>query len=332
MARLYWSRRAKAVTTFVIAFFLATIGANAQSTLDDVHVTPRAITASGSAAGAAHEATLKVNASLVLVPVTITDGMNRVVLGLEQANFEVLENRQRQEIKHFSSEDEPVSIGIIFDSSTSMNNKIDSAREAVKKLLDTSNPQDEFFLISFAEEPQLLVDFTNDPDKIQNQLLYLAPKGRTSLLDAVYLGITKMRNARYERRALMIISDGGDNRSRYTESELKSLVKEENVSIYAAGIYDRDFASDEEQRGPGLLNELSTATGAQCFVVDNPNQLPAIAKTIGIQLRHQYVIGYKPSKSTGSSTWRKIMVRLKLPKGAPHLGVFAKTGYYSSAR
>jgi len=265
--------------------------------------------------------------------VTITDGMNRAVTGLEQGNFEVLENKQRQEIKHFSAEDEPMSLGIILDTSTSMNDKIGWAREAVKNLLSTANPQDEFFLISFAEQPQLLVDFTNDVDKIQSQLSYVSPKGRTSLLDAVYMGVSKMKSARYERRALMVISDGGDNRSRYAEKELISLVKESDVLIYAAGIYDHEFASEEERRGPDLLNELSTATGAQCFVVDNPNQLPRIAKAVGVQLRNQYVIGYKPNTTTpGKSTWRKILVRLKLPKGAPHLGVFAKSGYYSSTR
>jgi len=329
MERQILPRRTKAFAAFVIAFFLASIYANSQTSLDDVHITPR----SANAAGNTHEAPIKVNASLVLVPVTITDAMNRVVTGLDQANFEVLENKQRQEIKHFSNQDDPVSLGIIFDMSTSMESKIDSAREAVKNLLNTANPQDEFFLIGFADQPQLLVDFTNDIDKIQHQMLYMAPKGRTSLLDAVYLGIRKMRNARYARRALMIISDGGDNRSRYTERDLKSLAKEADVLIYAAGIYDREFATEEERRGPILLNDLSTMTGAQCFVVDNPNQLPAIAKAIGIQLRNQYVLGYRPANNTSDkSTWRKILVRLKLPKGAPHFGVFAKSGYYSSAR
>jgi len=329
MARQILPQRAQAFITFVIAFFGVSISLNAQSSLDEVHITPRAEQVSDNT----HEAAIRVNASLVLVPVTITDGMNRVVTGLDQANFEVLENKQRQQIKHFSNQDEPVSLGIIFDMSTSMGNKIDSAREAVKKLLDTANPQDEFFLIGFADQPQLLVDFTNDIEKIQNQMLYIAPKGRTSLLDAVYLGIQKMRNARYARRALMIISDGGDNRSRYTEKEVKTLVKEADVLIYAAGIYDREFATEEERQGPMLLNDLSTITGAQCFVVDNPNQLPVIAKAIGIQLRNQYVLGYKPaSAKNGKSTWRKILVRLKLPKGAPHLGVFAKSGYYSSTQ
>lgn len=329
MARQTLPRRTKALTTFVIAFFLGVICMHAQS-LDDVHIIPRADRVAGNSS--THEAMIKVNASLVLVPVTITDGMNRVVTGLDQANFEVLDNKQRQEIKHFSNQDEPVSLGIIFDTSTSMQNKIDWAREAVKKLLDTANPQDEFFLIGFADQPQLLVDFTNDIDKIQSQMLYMTPKGRTSLLDAVYLGINKMRDARYARRALMIISDGGDNRSRYTEKELRSLVKEADVLIYAAGIYDQEFASEEERRGPFLLNDLSTMTGAQCFVVDNPKQLPAIARTIGIQLRNQYVLGYRPPNNTsGKSTWRKILVRLKLPKGTPHFGVFAKSGYYTSA-
>ncbi|HSS96806.1 MAG TPA: VWA domain-containing protein [Terriglobales bacterium] len=297
--------------------------------MDEIHVIPRA----SHLAANSHEAAIRVNASMVLVPVTITDAMNRVVTGLDQANFEVLENKRHQEIKHFSSQDEPVSLGIIFDMSTSMDNKIDSAREAVKKLLDTANPKDEFFLIGFADQPHLLVDFTSDTDKIQNQMLYMTPKGHTSLLDAVYLGVKKMHEARYARRALMIISDGGDNRSRYTEKDLRSLVKEADVLIYAAGIYDRNFATDEERRGPMLLNDLSTMTGAQCFVVDKPNQLPAIAKTIGIQLRSQYVLGYKPVvNTTGKSTWRKILVRLKLPKGAPRLGIFAKSGYYNSGR
>ena len=330
MARQILPRRKKAFINFVIAFFFVSICANAQSSLDDIHITPRVQQLSENAS--THQAAIKVNATLVLVPVTITDAMNRVVTGLDQENFEVLENKQRQEIKHFSNQDDPVSLGIIFDMSTSMENKIDWAREAVKKLLSTANPQDEFFLIGFADQPQLLVDFTNEIDKIQNQMLYVTPKGRTSLLDAVYLGIKKMRDAHYARRALMIISDGGDNRSRYTEKELRSLVKEADVLIYAAGIYDREFASEEERRGPMLLNDLSTMTGAQCFVVDNPNQLPAIAKTIGVQLRNQYVLGYRPVKNvSGKSTWRKILVRLKLPKGAPHLGVFSKTGYYASA-
>jgi len=329
MARLILIRRVKVLTAFVIAFFLP-FTAHAQSSLDDVHITPPVAAPAADASG--HEAQIRVNASLVLVPVTIIDGMNRVVTGLEQANFEVLENKQRQDIKHFSSQDEPVSLGIIFDTSTSMRDKIDWAREAVKNLLDTANPQDEFFLIGFADQPQLLVDFTDEVEKVQSQLLYLTPKGRTSLLDAVYLAVSKMKHARYQRRALMIISDGGDNRSRYTEKELVSLVKEADVLIYAAGIYDHVFASEEERRGPELLNELSTSTGAQCFVVDNPNQLPAIAKTVGIQLRNQYVLGYRPSANTsGKSTWRKILVRLKLPKGAPRLGVFAKSGYYSSS-
>jgi len=321
--------RTPAFAAILLILFSAPICSNAQSSLDEVHITPRLESSSQSD----HQPAIKVNASLVLVPVTITDDMNRVVTGLDQANFEILENKQRQEIKHFSNQDEPVSLGIIFDMSTSMEDKIDSAREAVKNLLNTANPQDEFFLIGFADQPQLLVDFTNDIDKVQSQMAYIAPKGRTSLLDAVYLGIQKMRSARYARRALMVISDGGDNRSRYTEKDVTTLVKEADVLIYAAGIYDREFATEEERRGPMLLNDLSTITGAQCFVVDNPNQLPAIAKSIGIQLRNQYVLGYKPATNDkGKSTWRKILVRLKLPKGTPHLGVFAKSGYYSSSQ
>jgi len=313
------------------ASFILSSTARAQSSLDEVHIKPRVVTPSSGQSLPSGAPLIKVESNLVLVPVTVTDGMNRVVTGLERKNFRVLENHEVQNIEHFSSQDEPVSIGIIFDTSTSMEDKIEWAREAVENLVNAANPQDEFFLVGFADKPDVRVDFTSSTEKIDSQLLLLAPKGRTALLDAVYLGLTKMRDARYERRALVIISDGGDNHSRYTESEVRALAKEANVLIYAAGIYDTYFDSVEERNGPTLLNELACLTGAQSFTVDTPTELPLIASRIGVQLRNQYVLGYRPSKQGGSSIWKKIKVQLlRLPQGTPHLGIFAKSGYYRS--
>jgi Ca-activated chloride channel homolog len=308
----------------------------AQNPLDQVHVNPGsvlpdAVPRAGAmdTALATHTPPIKVEADLVLVPVTITDSRERLVIGLRQNNFEVFEGKSRQEIRHFSMEDTPVSLGVIFDMSGSMRSKIERAREAVIEFLKTANPQDEFFLITFADRPQVVSDFTNSVADIQAQLLHTFPKGETSLLDAIYLGITKMRQAKYRKRALLIISDGGDNHSRYTEGEIRSLVKEADVLLYAVGIYDHYFPTPEERLGPWLLTNLTEITGGRAFTLDNPNDLPAVAHFIGIQLRNQYVIGYRPHNSPRNGKWHKIKVRLKALRGLPPLYVHAKTGYYA---
>ncbi|HZS29445.1 MAG TPA: VWA domain-containing protein, partial [Candidatus Angelobacter sp.] len=173
-----------------------------------------------------HTKPIKVDVNLVLVNVTITDPMNRIVTGLEKDNFHIFEGNSEQQIKHFSSEDAPISLGVIFDMSGSMSDKIDKAREAVVEFFKTANPQDEFFLIAFSDRPELVSDFTRSVEDIQSKLVYVVPKGRTALLDAIYLGIDKMKQAQNSKKALLIISDGGDNRSRYTETEIKNAVRE----------------------------------------------------------------------------------------------------------
>jgi Ca-activated chloride channel family protein len=268
----------------------------------------------------------------VLVPVTISDDHERLYVGLHQKNFEVFEGKNRQEIRHFSMEDAPISLGVIFDMSGSMSSKIARAREAVTEFLRSSNQQDEFFLITFADKPEVLSDFTTSVEDVQAKLLYTFPKGRTAMLDAIYLGISKMKQARYQKRALLIISDGGDNHSRYTEREIKALVKESDVALYGIGIYDRYFSTREESLGPWLLSDLTEITGGRSYTVDNPNALPGVARAIGIQLRHQYVIGYKPENSARNGKWRKIKIKLRALKGLPRLRVYAKTGYYAPSQ
>ena len=276
-----------------------------------------------------HTKPIKVDVNLVLVPVTITDPMNRLVTGLDKENFSIFEGKEVQDIRHFSSEDAPVSLGVIFDMSGSMSSKIERAREAVIEFFKTANPQDEFFMITFADKPEQIADFTTSVDDIQGKLVYTVPKGRTALLDAIYLGVSKMRQAKYQKRALLIISDGGDNHSRYTEGEIKSVVKEADVLIYAIGVYDHYFPTTEERLGPQLLSDVTQLTGGRAFTIDNPNDLADVATKIGIELRNQYVIGYRPKNPLHDGKWRKIKVKLMPPKGLPPLKVFAKTGYYA---
>jgi len=276
-----------------------------------------------------HSKPIRVDVDLVLVPVTITDPMNRLVTGLEKENFVLMDNGEKQLIRHFSSEDAPISLGVIFDSSGSMSNKVEKAREAVVEFLKTSNPEDEFFLISFNDKPALLSEFTSSVEQLQGQLLYATPRGRTALLDAIYLGLAKMRQAKQQRKALLIISDGGDNSSRYTENEIKSMVREADVEIYAIGIFDSAPRSDEERYGPQLLAEVTDVTGGRTFTVDDPNELKDVAAKIGIALRNQYVLGYRPTNPSHDGKWRKVKVKLNTPKGLPQLTVYAKTGYYA---
>ena len=308
---------------------------NAQTLNDDVRVTPR-VGNQSSKTGDRIDPSLtgpgkpiQVDVNLVLVPVTITDPLNRLVLGLEKNNFSVFEGNAPQEIRHFSSEDAPISLGVIFDTSGSMSTKFDRGREAIVEFFKTANPQDEFFMISFSDTPQELSDFTSSVEDIQARLLFAMPKGRTALLDAIYLGLHKMKQAKYERKALLIISDGGDNRSRYTEGQIKSLVKEANVQMYAIGLFDPYFRTEEESRGPELLESITEITGGREFTVGDPNELADIATKIGIELRNQYVIGYRPVSDPHDGKWRKVKVKLVPPKGLPPLQVHAKTGYYA---
>ena len=257
---------------------------------------------------------IKVDVSLVLVSVSVVDPLNREVVGLDKENFEVLEGKEKQVIRHFSGEDAPISLGVIFDVSGSMADKIDRARDAVVEFFKTANPQDEFFMITFNDQPQGVVDFTQSVEDIAERLLNTAPKGRTALLDAIYLGLRKMNAAKYEKKALLIISDGGDNHSRYSESEIKNLVKESDVQIYSIGIYDHYFQTEEERLGPQLLSDISEITGGRALSIENPNDLTNVAAKIGIELRNQYLLGYRPTTSVRDGKWHKMRVKIIPPK------------------
>ncbi len=306
----------------------------AQNLTDDVHIQPRVQPPASKApdldpAFKTDAKPIKVAVDMVLVPVTITDPSNRLVAGLDRENFSLFEGREQQEIKTFSSEDAPVSIGVIFDMSGSMQSKSDRAREAVIEFFKTANPQDEFFLIAFSDKPEEIADFTSSVDDIQGRLLYAIPRGRTALLDAIYLGVSKMRQAKYPKKALLIVSDGGDNHSRYTEGEIRSMVKEADILIYAIGIYDHYFPTEEERLGPMLLSDVSELTGGRAYTIDDPNDLADVSTKIGMELRNQYVIGYRPRNPVRDGKWHKIKVKLVPPKGLPPLRVYARTGYYA---
>jgi Ca-activated chloride channel family protein len=341
-----FSRMLMRTTICVLALFLFCLTAllAQDDPLNKVHVPPPsatvpatgaptgvdAPTATGTASARAKPGSLiRMNVDMVLVPVTVTDPMNRLVTGLEQEDFQVYENSGEQRIKSFAAEDAPVSIGIVFDLSGSMTSKLLRAREAILQFIKTANPQDEFFVIGFNDRPELIEDFTNSVEDIEARLAMVRSGHRTALLDAIYYGVTKMREAKHERKALLVVSDGGDNRSRYTEGEVRAQVRESDVEIYSIGIFDPYAATPEERTGPILLNDLCEETGGRLFRVDDVSEMSDIAEKISTELRNQYVIGYTPKNISRDGKWRKVKVKLNPPSGLPPLTIHARTGYYA---
>ncbi len=273
-----------------------------------------------------------VDVNMVVVNVTVTDPYDRIVTGLAQDNFQVFDEKVSQTIVSFSTEDAPISVGLIFDSSGSMSDKIQKSKEAALQFFKTSNPQDEFMLINFSERPNLISGFTSKFENLQDRLLFVKSGGKTALLDAIYMGLNESKKGTTNRKALLVISDGGENHSRYTERDIKRAVKESDVQIYAVGIFEplaSRSRTPEEAGGPSLLAELAEVSGGRMFSVEDANELPDIAEKISIELRNQYVIGYKPSNLVRDGRWRRIKVKLNPPKGLPPLQVYARTGYYA---
>ena len=308
-------------------------GADKPPVRDDskVEITPRA--KKGEAPpDTIRRGNIRVESTLVLIPVTVTDPLNRFVTGLERENFRLFEDKSEQKLTHFASEDAPLSVGLVFDTSGSMGSKLDKSRQAVGQFFKTANPEDEFFLIQFNDRPELVVDFTTRVEEIQNRLTFTQSKGRTALLDAVYMALHKMKKAKNPRKALLIISDGGDNSSRYTESEIKKLVQEADVQIYAIGIFEvmaNRGRTPEELSGPSLLSELAEQTGGRHFPVDNLNELPDVAAKIGMELRNQYILGYTPTNQGRDGKYRRVQVKLVQPRGLPPLRATWRLGYYA---
>lgn len=315
--------------------FLSTASLS-QTTVNDIHVVPRlspsmAALASSKLVADSGLHVLKTDVKLVLVPVSVTDPRQRLVSGLQAENFQIFDGKKPQEIRAFSSEDLPVSVGIILDASGSMREKMGRVRDAVHQFCEGANLQDEFFMISFADEPRLAADFTSSSQDIEKELLFMQPKGRTALLDAIYMGLHKMKDAKYGKRALLIISDGGDNHSRYSERDVRAAAKESDVMIYAIGTFDRYVPTLEESRGPALLSEIADTTGGQAFTLQNEVELPVVASHIGRALRTQYVIGYRPEAMPRDGKWHKIQVKLRLPRKFSLLRAHARPGYYAPA-
>lgn len=296
---------------------------------------PLVLTRVRNAEASVPPADLRVDVPLVLIPVHVTNALGASVTDLTRENFHILEDGVEQKIASFALEDAPISIGFVFDDSGSMYHKVRKAAEAASAFFQISNPEDEFFLIEFNDRAKLAIPFTMDCGVIYKRIARARPMGKTSLLDAVHLALLQMKNAKNSRKAILILSDGGDNRSRYTEGEIKRAVREADVQIYAMGVFDLSGSrklTPEELNGPRLLSDLAEQTGGREFTVRNLDDLPGVCARIGNELRNRYVLGYLPANTQRDGKYRRIKVTLSTPVGTPSLNVYNRQGYYALAQ
>jgi Ca-activated chloride channel family protein len=273
--------------------------------------------------------TIKVDVDLVLVDATVSDPLGRMVTGLNRENFQLWEDKTEQGIEYFSDEDTALSIGLIFDATGSMSDKLSTARDAAVTFLKTGNPEDEYFLVTFSQEPRLAEGFTSDISRIQNRLLFTPAKGLTPLFDAVYMGLDEMKRAGNKRKALLLITDGEDNHSRYSFSNIKEFVKEQDVQIFAIGIVNSNGELALGKTGRQIIEDLVGVTGGRAFFPDSVYELEDICTKIAVELQNQYVLGYHSTNEAKDGKWRKIRLKVSPPKGISGLSVRGKSGYYA---
>jgi VWFA-related protein len=261
----------------------------------------------------------------VLIPVTVTDLLGKPMLGLEAGSFQLFEDGVEQKITHFATEDAPVSAGLVFDASASMEKKIHKSREAVARLFRSAEFGDEYSLVAFGDRPQLLSTFTTDTSDMQNTLLKIVPQGWTALFDAIAVSLHEMKKAAHPRKALVIISDGGDNNSRYTKQEVKNLIRESDACIFAIGILGPRVTGGAMK----ALSELAEESGGRMFPVDNLNDLPDAIGKINRALHNQYVLGYSPTNPEKDGKYRKVRVDLLQIQNQPQMRASWRMGYYA---
>jgi Ca-activated chloride channel family protein len=283
-------------------------------------------------AAANPQAKLSVETTLVVVPVSVTDHANRFVVGLEKQNFKVYEDGVEQKIAQFSGEDVPLSIGILVDVSASIGSKMSTSREAVAEFLKTMNAQDEAFLIEFNDHADLDVPFSHSSQRIVDKLSDAKPDGTTALLDAVNLGVETMKDAHNPRKALLLISDGGENSSHYDANQVKEMIRKADVQVYGMGVLDplaRLGIGVGPVSGPVFLANLCEQTGGRLFPANSYKVLPEIARRIGIELRNQYVLAYSPVNHERNGEYRKLDVKVSPPPGLADIKARWRLGYYA---
>jgi VWFA-related protein len=284
-----------------------------------VTITPRSGPPKKSTAPAA--ARLRMDLSMVLVPVVVTDAVDKPVLDLSRERFRVFEDNVEQKIASFAFEDGPVSVGFVFDASSSMKNRMVASVEALQRFVLTAIPGDEFSLVQFSDRPEVVTGFTKNTDDILSSVAGIQPSGWTALCDAIVLAAQQMKAGHNTRKALVVLTDGDDNNSRYSEKEVRNLVRESDVRVYSVGIFER----------PRLLEDLALDTGGRAFHVHKLNELPSVVERLARELRSEYVLGYVPNNAQNDGKYRKVRVELTRGLSDAPFSVYWRGGYYARA-
>jgi Ca-activated chloride channel family protein len=274
---------------------------------------------------------IRIRTDLVTLTVTAVDHRGQSVSGLGREHFEIYEDKVKQNIEFFSDRDVPASIGIVFDVSGSMQTKLEQSREAVKLFIETSHPEDEFFLVSFNERVSQVAEFTG-AEALTSRLSSLGADGDTALYDALYLGVEKLKEGRHKKRVLLVLSDGADNRSRYNFREIRQLIKESDALIYAisTGTASGGCARLCHQQAQMLLEELVNPTGGKTWFPLTRADLEDAVNEIAVTIRRQYSLGYVPGNPVLDGKWRSINARLSHAAQPSKVTVRTRAGYYAS--
>jgi Ca-activated chloride channel family protein len=271
----------------------------------------------------------RVDSTLVLVPVTVVDRRGAIVNGLSGDAFTLTEDQVQRPICSFSEEDEPVSIGIVLDLSGSMKGVLNTAKESLRTLMNEANPADEAFLNVVSTRPRTYSGFTRDFDEVLSKVALESAGGDTALFDTIQDSLKKLRSGAHTRKALLVISDGMDNHSRYSKGDLLGRAIESDTQIYTLAISNTATATlkpierVEASRGLLFLDELAAKTGGISFVVRDRTDIRKAAASIGQALRNQYTIGYVPGGDGRSGQWRRIKVKV----AGSGMRVYARSGY-----
>ncbi len=306
------------LAVFALALaFVCVIGVAAQPFSDDPVLSPRL---SKGARPSGSAASLRVDVNRVMVPVIVTDSDDHMVEGLKKQDFRVLEDGVPQDVTEFFENDSPVSVGIVLDSSNSMRNKFDSARQAVAAFLRRGLLGDRSFLIAVHDRPELLHASTSDVEEIEREMKPMQPYGWTALYDSMFLGIDHLKKQPTDlRRVLLVLSDGGDNNSRYTESEIRNLVQESDVRVFTISILERSAA----------LEKLAERSGGRAFRVHKIEELVDTAAELSSLVHREYVLGFKPTAKNRDGKYHTVRVELTQLADRARFHTSWRHGYYA---
>lgn len=310
------SRAARGVGRIAFACAALTGSAFAQNSDVRVSITPRIPAHPDSRA--LPSGVIRSDVNRVFIPTTVTDSYGRPIQGLRKQDFRLWEDGVEQGLSEFFTEEGPISVGVVLDISGSVKNKLDQAKQAVRQFLRLSARADEFFLVTFNDQPQLMHGFTTSPDAIEADFAAAQPRGWTALYDAIFLGINHMKRASLSRRVLLVLSDGGDNNSRYSESEIMSLVREADVRVFSLSMQSHTPA----------LDKLASESGGRAYQVHDLDHLPEAAAALSAEAHAEYVLGFTPLERQRDGKYHSVKVEVLQYAGEQPLHVSWRRGYY----